>query len=167
MPIYIASLARLHTPHGVPSCVWLCTFLHFLFDAERWVMHIHCLLARLAPFISPSARPHSPCTSAAEQGTPRTSLWRCTRSSLPSRTVTRAPPIVSPCLRGPAGSSKRKNAKKWFRTRAAALLVLRQRTERLFFGVFYVEGENSSQSDQTGNYSSFNMRNAPRRRRDG
>ena len=57
-------------------------------------MHIHCLLARLAPFISPSARPHSPCTSAAEQGTPRTSPWRCTRSSLPSRTVTRAPPIV-------------------------------------------------------------------------
>ena len=111
LPIYIASLARLHTPHGVPSCVWLCTFLHFLFDAERWVMHIHCLLARLAPFISPSARPHSPCTSAAEQGTPRTSPWRCTRSSLPSRTVTRAPPIVSPCLRGPAGSSKRKNAK--------------------------------------------------------
>ena len=75
-------------------------------------MHIHCLLARLAPFISPSARPHSPCTSAAEQGTPRTSPWRCTRSSLPSRTVTRAPPIVSPCLRGPAGSSKRKNANK-------------------------------------------------------
>ena len=112
LPIYIASLARLHTPHGVPSCVWLCTFLHFLFDAERWVMHIHCLLARLAPFISPSARPHSPCTSSAEQGTPRTSPWRCTRSSLPSRTVTRAPPIVSPCLRGPAGSSKRKNANK-------------------------------------------------------
>ena len=111
LPIYIASLARLHTPHGVPSCVWRCTFLHFLFGAERWVMHINCLLARLAPFISQSARPHSPCTSAAEQGTPRTSPWRCTRSSLPSRTVTRAPSIVSPCLRGPAGSSKRENAK--------------------------------------------------------
>ena len=49
--------------------------------------------------------------------------------------------FTSPCLRGPAGSSKRKNAKKsqWFRTRATALLVLRQRTERLFFCVFMLK----------------------------